>query len=62
MEQYKVVTQDYVNIQISTSKDNVPLNEKRYQKGIKIMELKVKLVNITSYSKIINELFHFRTN
>lgn len=43
MEEFKVITQDYVNIQISTSKDSMPLNEKRFQKGIKIMELKVKL-------------------
>lgn len=41
MEEFKVITQDYVNVQISTSKDSVPITEKRFQRGIKVMELKV---------------------
>lgn len=41
MSEYKVITQDYVNVQISTSKDDICFNEKRFQKGITIMNLKV---------------------
>lgn len=41
-QEYKVITQDYVNVQISTSKDPICFNERRFQKGIKIIDLKVR--------------------
>lgn len=61
MEEFKVITQDYVNVQISTSKDSVPITEKRFQRGIKVMELKVKS-NAFYSIKVVNEKFIFRTN
>lgn len=46
MSEYKVVTQDYVNVQISTSKDDISFNEKRFQKGISVIDLKVFVMHI----------------
>lgn len=50
MSEYKVITQDYVNVQISTSKDDICFNEKRFQKGITIINLKRKLELLTGGS------------
>lgn len=50
MSEYKVVTQDYVNVQISTSKDDISFNEKRFQKGISVIDLKQKLELLTGGS------------
>lgn len=51
MADFKVVTSDFVNVQISTSKDDISFNEKRFPKDLTISDLKVCLV-----FKIIN--FH----
>uniref|UniRef100_A0A6P7H015 Tubulin-folding cofactor B-like n=1 Tax=Diabrotica virgifera virgifera TaxID=50390 RepID=A0A6P7H015_DIAVI len=50
MADFKVVTSDFVNLQISTSKDDLSFNEKRFPKDITISDLKVKLELITGGS------------
>uniref|UniRef100_A0A6P7GVT6 Tubulin-folding cofactor B n=1 Tax=Diabrotica virgifera virgifera TaxID=50390 RepID=A0A6P7GVT6_DIAVI len=50
MADFKVVTSDFVNLQISTSKDDLSFNEKRFPKDISISDLKVKLELITGGS------------
>lgn len=47
MSEYQVITQDYVNVQISTSKDDISFNEKRFPKSLTIMALKHKLELLT---------------
>lgn len=41
MADYKVVTSDFVNVHISTSKDDISFSEKRFSKDITIAGLKV---------------------
>lgn len=43
-ETFKVITSDYVNVRISTSREQSNFNEKRFQKGIKVLDLKVTLL------------------
>lgn len=50
MADFKVVTSDFVNVQISTSKDDISFNEKRFPKDLTISDLKVKLELITGGS------------
>ncbi|CAH1996906.1 unnamed protein product [Acanthoscelides obtectus] len=47
MSDLKVITGDFVNLQISTSKDDISFNEKRFPKDLTISDLKVKLELIT---------------
>nr|CAH7717193.1 unnamed protein product [Callosobruchus chinensis] len=47
MSDLKVITGDFVNLQISTSKDDISFNEKRFPKDLTIADLKVKLELIT---------------
>lgn len=42
MADYKVITSDFVNLHISTSKDDMFFSEKRFPKDITISDLKVK--------------------
>ncbi|CAG9861626.1 unnamed protein product [Phyllotreta striolata] len=50
MADYKVITSDFVNLQISTSKNDISFNEKRFPKDITITNLKAKLELITGGS------------
>ncbi|KAK9881935.1 hypothetical protein WA026_018129 [Henosepilachna vigintioctopunctata] len=47
MGDYKVVTSDFVNLQISTSKNDISFAEKRFPKDITIVDLKAKLELVT---------------
>lgn len=42
MADYQVITPDFVNVMISTSKDDISFNEKRFPKSITTADLKVK--------------------
>lgn len=50
MADYKVVTSDFVNLQISTSNQDATFNERRFPKDITISNLKGKLELITGGS------------
>lgn len=41
MADIRVITSDFVNLQISTSKDKISFVEKRFPKDISVAELKV---------------------
>ena len=43
MADYKVLTSDFVNLHVTTSKNDVSFNEKRFPKDITISDLKVEL-------------------
>ncbi|CAG9772113.1 unnamed protein product [Ceutorhynchus assimilis] len=47
MGDMKVITSDFVNLQISTSKNDISFNEKRFPKDITIGDLKAKLELVT---------------
>ncbi|EEZ98061.1 tubulin-folding cofactor B [Tribolium castaneum] len=47
MADFKVITSDFVRLHISTSKDDVSFEEKRFPKDITISDLKAKLELIT---------------
>jgi len=47
MSEFKVVTSDFVTVQISTSKDDLSFSEKRFAKDITISDLKNKLELMT---------------
>lgn len=42
MADYRVVTSDFVNLHVTTSKNDVSFNEKRFPKDITIKDLKVE--------------------
>lgn len=42
MADFKIVTSEFLNLQISTSKDDLSFNEKRFPKDITISDLKVR--------------------
>ncbi|XP_018328178.1 tubulin-folding cofactor B [Agrilus planipennis] len=50
MADYKVVTSDFLNVQISTSKDDFIHNERRFTKDITVRDLKAKLELMTGAS------------
>ncbi|XP_017776441.1 PREDICTED: tubulin-folding cofactor B-like [Nicrophorus vespilloides] len=51
MADFKIITSDFVNVQISTSKDDISLfNEKRFPKDITVLDLKGKLELMTGGS------------
>lgn len=50
MADYKVITSDFVNLQISTSGHDLSFNERRFPKDITISNLKAKLELITGGS------------
>ncbi|KRT80484.1 hypothetical protein AMK59_7011, partial [Oryctes borbonicus] len=50
MADYKVITSDFVNLHISTSKDDMSFSEKRFPKDITITDLKAKLELMTGGS------------
>lgn len=52
MADFKVVTSDFVNVQISTSKDDISFNEKRFPKDLTISDLKVCFVLKIIYSHV----------
>lgn len=41
MADYKVITPDFINVHISTSKDDISFSEKRFPKNITVGDLKV---------------------
>lgn len=41
MGDFKVITSDFVNLQISTSKNDISFAEKRFPKSLTVGELKV---------------------
>lgn len=41
MADYRVITSDFVNLHISTSKDDISFSEKRFMKDITVSDLKV---------------------
>lgn len=41
MADIRIITSDFVNLQISTSKDKISFVEKRFPKDVSIAELKV---------------------
>lgn len=41
MADFKVITSDFVNLHISTSKDEISFSEKRFPKDLTISDLKV---------------------
>jgi tubulin-folding cofactor B len=47
MADFKVITSDFVKVHISTSKDDISFNEKRFPKDLAISDLKAKLELIT---------------
>ncbi|RZC36572.1 tubulin-folding cofactor B [Asbolus verrucosus] len=47
MTDFKVITPDFVKLHISTSKDDISFNEKRFPKDLTISDLKGKLELIT---------------
>jgi len=47
MADFKVITSDFVTLQISTSGDDISFNEKRFPKDITVSDLKAKLELIT---------------
>lgn len=42
MEDFKVLTAGYLNVHISTSKNDISFNERRFPKDITVSELKVR--------------------
>ncbi|XP_044756069.1 tubulin-folding cofactor B [Coccinella septempunctata] len=50
MGDFKVITPDFVNLQISTSKNDISFSEKRFPKGITVADLKSKLELMTGGS------------
>ncbi|KAJ8945703.1 hypothetical protein NQ318_012422 [Aromia moschata] len=50
MADYKIITADFVNLHISTSKDDILFSEKRFPKDISISDLKAKLELMTGGS------------
>ncbi|KAJ8920502.1 hypothetical protein NQ315_005371 [Exocentrus adspersus] len=47
MADFKVITSDFVNLHISTSKDDISFSEKRFPKSLNIADLKAKLELMT---------------
>jgi hypothetical protein len=43
MADFKVITSDFVKVHISTSKDDISFNEKRFPKDLAISDLKVNV-------------------
>lgn len=44
MAEFKVITSDFINLQISTSKDDISFSEKRFPKDLSITDLKVSFL------------------
>ncbi|CAG9815288.1 unnamed protein product [Phaedon cochleariae] len=62
MTDFKVVTSDFLNLQISTSKNDISFNEKRFPKDLIISDLKVKLEMITGGSCSTMKIQAFNKN
>lgn len=60
MADYTVITPDFVNVYISTSKDDISFSEKRFPKNITIADLKVNVDIVPSFATEI--ILPFRRN